>query len=248
MAMDVKTKVHAHSTTAPMAVPLDQPPLLEVVGGLFGPDCGHADGSLDVARFVSPMGLCLWDGRVIVADCGSHSIRLIEDAVDATSALVARISARIAEAVSDLPKELIAITAHYARPTGVRTIAGRPGVSGFADGSALGNSQFSNPSAVAIDDTDPVAGPQLIISDYNNHAIRCLNLRSEQVTTIGGFGKGHRDGPARDALFASPIGLAVAPSGVIFVADQVSGAPLSHLSSSLSAHTPRCCPVPGTVC
>jgi hypothetical protein len=40
------------------------------------------------------------------------------------------------------------------------------------------------PSAIALYEGDATAGPQLIISDYANHCIRSMNLRSEQVTTM----------------------------------------------------------------
>jgi hypothetical protein len=96
----------------------------------------------------------------------------------------------------------------------VRTIAGLS--SGAMDGHALREAKFNGPTAVALDDTDPVAGPQLIIAD-GDRLIRCLNLRSEQVTTIAG----NVNGPAREALFAGPTGLGVSRSGVLFVAEQV---------------------------
>jgi hypothetical protein len=71
---------------------------------------------------------------------------------------------------------------------------------------------------VAIDDTDAEAGPQLIISDFDNRSIRYLNLRSQRVKVAGG----HVDGSVREALFHRPIGLAVAhASGAIFVAEMV---------------------------
>jgi hypothetical protein len=148
----------------------------------------------------------------------------------------------IAEAVPSLSKELIAIVAEYARPFGVRTIVGTPKVAGFVDGHALREAKFEWPSGVAIDDTDPVAGPQLIISDWGDNAIRCLNLRSEH--TIAGDSRcvgDHRDGPARAALFNSPIGLSPPPASCLslsrsdsnFLADAQTVSPLPHQSLNL---------------
>jgi hypothetical protein len=65
-----------------------------------------------------------------------------------------------------------------------------------------------------------VAGPQLIIGDES--AVRCLNLRSEMVTTIAGSDvTGGADGPASRARFLSVIDIVVAPNGVLFVADRL---------------------------
>jgi hypothetical protein len=47
-------------------------------------------------------------------------------------------------------------------------------------------------------------------------------MRTEHVTTIAGDVKsGFRDGPARQAQFSGPNGVVVAPSGAIFVTEQV---------------------------
>jgi hypothetical protein len=138
-----------------------------------------------------------------------------------TAEYVARAVSLLCAAVPVLLKELANIIAEYARTTsGVRTIAGA-GSSGHSDGPAL-QARMAAPCETAIDETDPVAGPQLIISDYGNHCIRSMNLRTQQITTIAGVARrgGHRDGPVAGAQFNTPFGLAVAPSGAIFVADQ----------------------------
>jgi hypothetical protein len=92
---------------------------------------------------------------------------------------------------------------------------------------ALREAKFTLPTAVSMDESDPVAGPQLIICDYGNHCIRSLNMRTEQVTTIAGGIRGYWDGPAVAAQFQHPNRLAVVPStGVIFVVEQVRHRPL----------------------
>jgi hypothetical protein len=137
------------------------------------------------------------------------------------------------------------LMAQYAHVIGrTRTIAGAPLTRGYADGPALSGAKFQCPSAVALDDTDSVAGPQwrdgprgwhcghvpisepqrplslqLLISDGG--AVRCLNLRTEMVTTIaGGAERGRPDGPASRAQIGSAQGIAVSPNGVVFVADR----------------------------
>ena len=93
----------------------------------------------------------------------------------------------------------------------VSTLAG--GTRGFADG--VGNrAAFSTPSGLAR-----AADGALYVADTGNHAIRRITPDG-QVSTIAGDGTpGYADGPAREARFNGPIGLAVAPDGRVVVAD-----------------------------
>ena len=69
----------------------------------------------------------------------------------------------------------------------------------------------------------------LLISDMLNHRIRQMSLETFEVTTLAGTSSqvdrydfpvgGHVDGDAEEAMFNRPRGMAVAPNGVIFVAD-----------------------------
>jgi hypothetical protein len=124
----------------------------------------------------------------------------------------------IMTAIPVLPKELARVIAQYAHVIGrSRTVAGVPGVWDYKDGPAL-SALFRSPSCVALDTTDPVAGPQLMIGD--SYAVRCLNLRTEMVTTIaGGDEQGRADGPASRARFHSVVHIVVASNGVLLVAD-----------------------------
>jgi hypothetical protein len=67
-----------------------------------------------------------------------------------------------------------------------------------------------------------VAGPQLIIGESAGARVRCLNLRTSMVSTIAGLPPpaAHRDGPVSTARFHAINDLAVAPNGVLFVADR----------------------------
>jgi sugar lactone lactonase YvrE len=93
----------------------------------------------------------------------------------------------------------------------VSTFAG--GRPGFADG--VGEAaQFSSPSGLAID-----AGGTLYVADTGNNAIRRITAGGD-VSTLAGDGEaGDRDGPALQARFNGPIGIAVAPDGRVIVAD-----------------------------
>ncbi|MEK6325838.1 MAG: NHL repeat-containing protein [Acidobacteriota bacterium] len=94
----------------------------------------------------------------------------------------------------------------------VETIAGSS--EGFADGDAR-RAQFNTPSGIVID-----KGGDLVIADTSNNRIRKLSADGRQVTTLAGSGvAGFKDGPANEAEFDGPLGIAVDKQGNIFVAD-----------------------------
>jgi sugar lactone lactonase YvrE len=93
----------------------------------------------------------------------------------------------------------------------VETVAGSE--EGFADGAA-NEAKFNTPSAIAIDKDG-----NLFIADTANNRIRKIDAKA-QVTTVAGTGAaGFADGAANEAVFDSPIGLAVDAQGNLFVAD-----------------------------
>jgi hypothetical protein len=154
---------------------------------------GHADGALSACQFQNPSGLCRYGDSLIIADSSNFTIRMVEGVLGVTNPLAngalcgaefeARAVPLIMTAIPALPKELAQLMAQYAHVIGrTRTIAGECGGRGDADGPALSAAKLWGPEAVALDTTDLVAGPQLIIGD--SYAVRCLNLRSEMVTTI----------------------------------------------------------------
>jgi sugar lactone lactonase YvrE len=94
----------------------------------------------------------------------------------------------------------------------VGTFAGS-GKETFADGPAL-EAAFNTPSGLAID-----AAGNLYVADTGNNRIRKMSTQGV-VTTIAGDGTaGYADGPASQAKFDGPIGVAVDKSGNVFVAD-----------------------------
>ena len=93
----------------------------------------------------------------------------------------------------------------------VSTLAG--GREGFADGSGA-TAAFHTPSALALD-----GDGNLYVADTGNHAIRKVTPQGVVSTLAGGGGPGFRDGPARQALFNGPIGVAVDGAGRVYVAD-----------------------------
>jgi DNA-binding beta-propeller fold protein YncE len=94
----------------------------------------------------------------------------------------------------------------------VGTLAGT-GSHGNDDGAAA-SATFFEPSGLAV-----AADGSFIIADRLNHKIRRLNP-DDTVTTVAGSGfADYLDGPAADAQFAMPTGVAVTADGILYVAD-----------------------------
>ena len=84
---------------------------------------------------------------------------------------------------------------------------------GFADG--VGSAaRFDTPSGLAMD-----GAGNLYVADTGNHAIRKVTAEGV-VTTLAGDGiAGFRDGPASQARFHAPTGVAADAAGNVYVAD-----------------------------
>jgi sugar lactone lactonase YvrE len=93
----------------------------------------------------------------------------------------------------------------------VTTLAG--GSEGFADGAGA-EASFNTPSALAL-------GPDgnLYVADTGNNRIRKITPDGKVSTVAGNGTAGYVDGPAAQAQFNGPIGLAVSVRGDIYVAD-----------------------------
>jgi DNA-binding beta-propeller fold protein YncE len=107
----------------------------------------------------------------------------------------------------------LATTAAADEPQAPRIVAGGGGP-GFADGQGAA-ARFHKPIRLA-----PLGPDAVVVADIFNHAIRRVRLDGT-VTTLAGAPdrKGHEDGPAQRARFASPHGVAVSPAGVVAVAE-----------------------------
>jgi sugar lactone lactonase YvrE len=93
----------------------------------------------------------------------------------------------------------------------VSTLAG--GGAGMADGAGAA-ARFDTPSGIALD-TRGV----LYVADTANNRIRQVTPIGTVSTLAGQSDAGLRDGPAADALFNGPIGVAVDIAGRVYVAD-----------------------------
>ena len=93
----------------------------------------------------------------------------------------------------------------------VSTVAG--GERGFVDGTA-GAARFDTPSGLAVD-----GAGTLYVADTGNNAIRRITHDGVVSTVAGGGAAGYRDGPATQAQFNGPVGVAVDAAGRLLVAD-----------------------------
>jgi len=95
----------------------------------------------------------------------------------------------------------------------VTTVAGSP-EAGHRDGPG-GEALFDGPAAVASDWAETV-----YVADSRNHCVRAISPEGGVRTLAGAPGKpGLVDGPARQARFCGPAGIAVARDGSLLVGD-----------------------------
>jgi DNA-binding beta-propeller fold protein YncE len=208
---------------------------VELVAG--DSEAGYADGSAQEARFYLPGGIGVdASGVLYVADNQNDRIReVLPDGTVSTvagsgeaglvdgPATEARFLSPTSVAldgagalfVSEWDNHAIRRVDLTARV--VSTVAGGAD-SGFVDG-RIGEARFHMPAAVVV----APGGGMIYVADSRNNAIRLIDLDAGEVTTVAGNGEagfvdgpGGRDGPAR--LF-SPLGLALAADGTLYVGD-----------------------------
>ena len=198
---------------------------------------GAWDGG--ISQFNLPMSLVFDGSRIMIADTFNNVLRIIDaDGEVSTFAGVVRETAP-----DNFPRGFYRDGALYQagfnRPVGIavnpvghvfvadgrnhairilfedRSYTFTGGLeAGFADGNAY-EAMFNMPSALAFG-----TNGYLYVADAGNHVIRRISPARVASTIAGVPGvHGHEDGAADSALFDSPMGIAVSPDGVIFVAD-----------------------------
>jgi sugar lactone lactonase YvrE len=200
---------------------------------------GYKDGFGLDAQFKVPASLAVDDaGNVYVADTNNHRIRRISPEGEVTTfagspqagyvagyadgpAAEARFQSPRSVAVDEEGNVYVADTGNHCirviSPGGqVTTLAGAK-EPGYVDGPAA-EARFNFPSDVVID-----AEGNLYVADTANHRIRKITpegAASLTVTTLAGSGEpGNADGPAGEAQFRAPEGVAVDADGNVIVAD-----------------------------
>jgi hypothetical protein len=110
----------------------------------------------------------------------------------------------------------------------VAVICGSGGA-GDKDGEAWAAS-FNTPKGLAVNEAS-----NIFVADQENNKIRIVFGTDWSVSTVAGAGKrGHRDGPADQALFNRPEDVALGWNGDIFVADTMNHA-IRRCGASASA-------------
>ncbi|MFA6544276.1 MAG: NHL repeat-containing protein [Limisphaerales bacterium] len=195
---------------------------------------GSLDGTNTTARFNDPAGLAIApDGTIFVADNQNHALRRI-----ATNGVVTTLAGLLGTPGSadgsgpsarfDSPTGLALGPdgALYVSDTGnhtvrrvtlagvVTTLAGSAGNADYADGSAAA-ARFNQPLGLAVAPDGTV-----FVADSGSHLIRALATNGT-VSVLAGNPEtfGSADGTGTNAFFNSPVGLALAPDGSLFVSD-----------------------------
>ncbi len=98
----------------------------------------------------------------------------------------------------------------------ISTVAGSGADGANGDGSAATSAAVGEPWGIALDSRG-----SLYISQWSLHRIRRVDSSGTITTIAGGSGSGYAGdgGPARNAKFANPSGLALDASGNLYVAD-----------------------------
>jgi uncharacterized repeat protein (TIGR01451 family) len=200
---------------------------------------GNVDGTGRAARFGNPNGIALAGTTVYVADA-NHTIRKITSAgivttlagtpgvagsADGTGigaqfnypygvAADSKGNVYVADCGNCTIRKIVAATGV------VTTLAGTPGVMGYADGIGPA-ARFANPYSVAVDS----AGSTVYVADTFNQVVRKINVSTGAVTTLAGYQPDgiveDVDGTGSNARLNFPGGIAVDKNGNIYVTEQV---------------------------
>lgn len=198
---------------------------------------GTNDGTLATARFNNPFAVAVGPGNTIfVADTWNHTIRKITSGGTVTTLAgspslsgtndgsgnaarfyfpegIAADSAGNLYVADDGNHTIRKVTAAGV----VTTLAGAPGIPGFADGPGI-NARFRFPFGVGVDGVGNV-----FVADYNNSLIRKITPAGMVTTLAGTPGKsGTTDGSGATARFNCPEGLAVIQDGTVYLTDACS--------------------------
>lgn len=234
MAFDSATNLFICDSGNSTIRKLDPSGAVTTVAGVPGA-FGTNDGPSLSALFYQPGGIALDShGNVLVADTGSHTIRMIstngmvstyagspgnpgsDDGTLATatfnSPLACATDADDNLYISDWGNNSIR---RISRNGTVSTLAGLPGFAGSDDGTGS-QARFDQPFGLRVDPNG-----NILVAEFANVDIRKITPAGV-VTTIGGAAGLYKqaiDGTGFGARFSGPLDVAISPSGLVYVAD-----------------------------
>jgi len=193
------------------------------VSTVAGPGLGWGDGAAGTASFYKNAGLAWVPSQnvIYIAEPGNADIRKLDLSTDQVTTVTGNHNKAgyqdgpLATALFNNPFGILASpdgTKLYIADTGnnlIRMIDLTAGTVSTLAGHGLGNADgigtaasFAEPNGLAWDPT----GQNIYISDFENAAIRELNLATGQVTTVVGMAHtcGGADGPAASATLCDP--------------------------------------------
>jgi sugar lactone lactonase YvrE len=180
------------------------------------------DGHVLIASWHDPRVLRLNDDGYLESIAGTGVVGLRGNEGDFESPLVAQFiqleGIVVAEDGTIWISDSMANRVRMIRDDIIQTVAGTGDAAYSGDGGPGTDAALSGPTALALD----VDG-SLLIADQRNHVVRRL-ASDGTITTIAGTGSAGFSGdggPATAAALNGPNGLAVAPDGTIYVADQL---------------------------
>jgi sugar lactone lactonase YvrE len=194
---------------------------------------GSSDGPAGSARFNHPEDVAVdGSGNVYVLDTSNQTVRQISvggavSTLAGNPGMSGRLDGTGAGASFFYPSGIaVGASNVYVADTGnhslrvltvggaVSTLAGAAGQEGSSDGTGSG-ALFAYPDGVAVDVTG-----NIFIADTNNNTIRKMTPGGVVTTYAGQAGPpGSADGPAANARFNSPTGVAADVFGNVYVAD-----------------------------
>jgi len=192
-------------------------------------------GTATDAQLDSPAGVAVdSSGNIYIADTNNNRIREVSGGIintiagtgsvgysgDGGAATSATLAGPTAVALDAAGNVYIADTDNFCirKITGatISTVAGNGMEAYSGDGGLATAASLDLPQGVAVD-----SAGNIYIADTNNQRVRKVAATTGIITTIAGTGVSafNSDGAATSAALASPRGIAVDPSGNIYVAD-----------------------------
>jgi len=228
----ISTVVPSGATTGPVTILNDAEVINGPVFTVTSPNPANTVSTLVKDGVNNPFDLVLIGDNVIFSEDQNHQLRLYDISDNAITADVGTgspglVNGSVDQSQFNLPSGLAlnnnnsAIFVadrenHVVRAISggnVITVAGL-GQAGFQDGSLQQQAQFNRPIGIAV------LNNLIYVTDFNNHAIRVLDLPNQTVSTIVGNGTaGFADGQGTVARLNSPAGIVVEDANHLLIAD-----------------------------